>query len=106
VTQTAVASANDVAGETPAVPGAQDPAGLDDPRGAISFYADGSEGSLVWLQRLRDRFRHSVWPDPTPKESWGSAYGRFTLHKIRELFRMEDLTLGGLKREVEYLGRK
>ena len=82
------------------------PEELTYPRGAISFYADDSEASIVWLERLHDRFRHSVWLNPIPKESWGSAYGRYTLHKIREVFRMEDLTLGGLKRAVEYLGRK
>ncbi|HKH50074.1 MAG TPA: hypothetical protein VKM72_35940, partial [Thermoanaerobaculia bacterium] len=82
------------------------PEELTYPRGAISYYADDSEASLTWLQRLHDRFRHSVWLNPIPKESWGSAYGRFTLHKIREVFSMEDLTLGGLKRAVELLGRK
>ncbi len=75
------------------------------PRGAISYYADDAEASLTWLQRLHDRFRHSVWLNPIPKESWGSAAGSFTLHKIREVFRMEDLTLAGLKRAVEFLGR-
>jgi uncharacterized protein with von Willebrand factor type A (vWA) domain len=76
------------------------------PRGAIYYYdADDDEPSLVWLRRLRDRFRHSVWLNPIPKESWQSAYGRFTIQKIRELFPMEDLTLGGIKRAVERLNR-
>lgn len=81
------------------------PEELTYPRGAISFYAEDEEPSIVWLQRLRDRFRHSVWLNPIPKTDWGSSYGRYTLHKIREVFRMEDLTLGGIKRAVEYLGR-
>lgn len=72
-------------------------------RGAIDFLSEDDEPSLVWLQRLRDRFRHSVWLNPIPRESWGSVYGNFTLHKVGEVFRMEDLTLGGIKKAVEHL---
>lgn len=79
------------------------PEELTYPRGAISFYADDGEPSLRWLERLRDRFRHSVWLNPTPRESWPQTYGRETLHRIAEVFRMEDLTLGGIKRAVEHL---
>jgi uncharacterized protein with von Willebrand factor type A (vWA) domain len=76
------------------------------PRGAIYYYdADDAESSLAWLQRLRDRFRHSVWLNPIPKEDWKGTYGRMTIHKIGEVFPMEDLTIGGIKRAVERLGR-
>lgn len=75
-------------------------------RGAIDYMAEDDEPSIVWLQRLRDRFRHSVWLNPIPKESWRETYGNFTLHKIGEVFRMEDLTLGGIKRAVEFLRGK
>ena len=37
------------------------------PRGAITWGDEDEEASLVWLQRLRDRFRHSVWLNPIPK---------------------------------------
>jgi uncharacterized protein len=72
-------------------------------RGAIDYLAEDDEPSIAWLQRLRDRFRHSVWLNPIPKESWRDAYGNFTLHRIAEVFPMEDLTLGGIKRAVETL---
>jgi len=75
-------------------------------RGAIDYMAEDDEPSLAWLQRLRDRFRHSVWLNPIPKESWRGTYGNFTLHKIGEVFPMEDLTLGGIKRAVETLRGK
>lgn len=76
------------------------------PRGALYYYdADDEEPSVAWLRRLSDRFRHSVWLNPIPKESWGSAYGRFTIQKVGEVFPMEDLTLGGIKRAVERLNR-
>ncbi|HEY0782798.1 MAG TPA: hypothetical protein VGE98_10105 [Thermoanaerobaculia bacterium] len=73
------------------------------PGGAIEYGADDAEPSVVWLRRLRDRFRHSVWLNPIPKEAWGESYGRSTLRAIAEVFPMEDLTLGGLKRAVEKL---
>ena len=76
------------------------------PGGAITWGADDHESSLRWLERLRDRFRHTVWLNPIPKELWPEAYGRTTIKRISEVFRMEDLTLGGIKRAVEHLNRK
>ncbi|HEX9941979.1 MAG TPA: hypothetical protein VGG03_08185 [Thermoanaerobaculia bacterium] len=75
------------------------------PGGAISYWEPDEEPSLRWLERLRDRFRHAVWLNPIPKESWPEAYGRTTIRRIGEVFRMEDLTLGGIKRAVEWLNR-
>jgi uncharacterized protein with von Willebrand factor type A (vWA) domain len=76
------------------------------PRGSISGWVDDHEPSLVWLQRLRDRFNHSVWLNPVPRDAWAATYGRTTIQRIGEVFRMEDLTLGGIKRAVEHLNRK
>jgi uncharacterized protein len=75
------------------------------PGGSISYWDDDAEPSLRWLEKLRDRFRHSVWLNPIPKENWPDAYGRTTIRRIGEVFRMEDLTLGGIKRAVEWLNR-
>lgn len=76
------------------------------PRGSISWGDEDEEASLVWLQRLRDRFRHSVWLNPIPREDWKGAYGGTTIRRIGEVFRMEDLTLGGIRRAVEHLSSK
>jgi len=76
------------------------------PGGAITWGTQDAEPSLRWLERLRDRFRHSAWLNPIPKENWPEAYGRTTIKRIGEAFRMEDLTLGGIKRAVEWLNRK
>ncbi|HVG07455.1 MAG TPA: hypothetical protein VNM67_07100 [Thermoanaerobaculia bacterium] len=75
-------------------------------RGAITWGDEDEEASLVWLQRLRDRFRHSVWLNPIPKEDWKGAYGGTTIRRIGEVFQMEDLTLGGIRRAVEHLNGK
>jgi uncharacterized protein len=76
------------------------------PGGAITWGTQDAEPSLRWLERLRDRFRHSAWLNPIPKENWPEAYGRTTIKRIGQVFRMEDLTLGGIKRAVEWLNRK
>ena len=73
-------------------------------RGAVSWDADDDEPSVAWLRRLRHRFPHSVWLNPIPKEDWPAAYGRPTIEAVGELFPMEDLTLGGIKRAVALLG--
>jgi len=73
--------------------------------GAISYWEPDEEPSLRWLERLRDRFRHAVWLNPVPKEIWAEAYGRTTIRRIGEVFRMEDLSLGGIRRAVEWLNR-
>ena len=81
------------------------PEELIHPGGSIWYGDEEAEPSLRWLQRLRDRFRHAVWVNPIPKELWRDAYGRATIQKIGEVFTMEDLTLGGIKRAVARLTR-
>ena len=75
------------------------------PSGSIYFGEEEGEASLRWLERLRDRFRHAAWLNPIPKELWRDVYGRATIQKIGEVFHMEDLTLGGIKRAVAWLTR-
>ncbi len=76
------------------------------PRGSIAWGDEDAEASVVWLRRLRDRFRHSVWLNPISKEDWRTAYGSTTIKHIGEVFPMEDLTLAGIKRAVERLNGK
>lgn len=73
------------------------------PRGSISWGDEDAEASIVWLRRLRDRFRHSVWLNPISREDWRTTYGSTTVKRIGEVFPMEDLTLSGIKRAVEKL---
>lgn len=79
------------------------------PGGSLYYFGDNrdeeSETSLRWLERLRDRFRHAIWLNPIPKELWPDAYGRTTIKKVGEVFPMEDLTPGGIKRAVAQLTR-
>ena len=83
------------------------PEELCSPYGSIYFNAgDDQEASFEWLKRIADRFKYAVWLNPIPKESWENAYGYWTIRKIREVFHMEDMTINGIKRAVEYLNSR
>lgn len=67
----------------------------------VGIYND--RPGIDWLVRLNNHYKHNVWYNPKPKERWDSAYGRATLGKIREIFPMYDLSLGGLEQGIKKL---
>jgi uncharacterized protein with von Willebrand factor type A (vWA) domain len=73
------------------------------PHGSLDLRADDAQPSLAQLKRLRERFSRAVWLNPIPRDSWREVHGSLTLARIGEVFPMEDLTLGGIKRAVERL---
>jgi uncharacterized protein len=83
------------------------PEELDAPGGEISTYGGFDQPpSWYWLRRLSQRFPHTCWLNPIPRPHWDNAYGAYTLRRIRELFHMEDMTLGGIKGMVDFLSEK
>ena len=75
--------------------------------GSLSHYGGRQQKpSTYWLGKIAERFPHACWLNPIPADSWGQSYGSHTLHRIRDIFRMEDMTLGGIKRMVEFLSEK
>jgi uncharacterized protein with von Willebrand factor type A (vWA) domain len=74
--------------------------------GSIYFDDEEEEPSVYWLKKIKDSFKHTIWLNPINKEEWDSAYGSYTISKIRDIFQMEDLTLKGIKNAVEYLNQK
>jgi len=85
------------------------PEELEAPGGAITYYNYNDQrhpASIYWLKRLAERFPHACWLNPIPREQWGDTYGAYTLNRIRDLFHMEDMTLGGIKGMVEFLSEK
>ena len=62
--------------------------------------------SLQCLERLSQRFKRAVWLNPIAAEEWSWAHGRQTRDQIGRVFLMEDLTLRGIKRAAEFLGRE
>jgi hypothetical protein len=79
------------------------PEELFSPRGAIEYDINDIEPGKVWLQKIRDRFRYSVWLNPIRNSHWSDTYGNRTIRAIRQIYHMEDLTLGGIKNAVAYL---
>ncbi|MBX7254987.1 MAG: hypothetical protein K1Y02_01405 [Candidatus Hydrogenedentes bacterium] len=79
------------------------PEELESPYGSLYAYAQDPNPSIYWLMRVADRFRHTVWLNPIPRDAWGRIYGSYTLNRVREFIHMEDMTLGGIKGMVEYL---
>lgn len=79
------------------------PEELETPHGSLYHYARDARPSAYWLRRFAERFKHSVWLNPIPRAHWPNAYGGYTLNRIRQIFHMEDMTLGGIKGMVEYL---
>ncbi len=71
--------------------------------GNINLGEEETESSLYWLERIRERFRHTVWLNPMRRDMWPSA--SMTLRRIAEIFPMEEMTLGGIRRAVERLNR-
>ena len=78
---------------------------LYSPYGSINYGEESAEPGIYWLRRLRERFTHCVWLNPLPREQWLDGRGPWTLRQIRAVFPMEDMTLAGIKRAVEVLGR-
>jgi uncharacterized protein with von Willebrand factor type A (vWA) domain len=59
-----------------------------------------SEERLKFLART---FRHSVWLNPQPEDTWGYTW---TIGVIGKIFPMFDLTLDGLDKAVRYLMKR
>lgn len=74
--------------------------------GSISWYETDHQPGIHCLQMLKNHFPYSVWLNPIPREHWRSAWGAYTIHKVAEIFHMEDMTLSGIKNAVEYLSHQ
>lgn len=74
--------------------------------GSLTYDDTDAYPSFNYLKRLEKRFPHAVWLNPIPKHQWQHVHGAWTLNKIREVFHMEDLTLGGIRQAVEYMDRQ
>lgn len=83
------------------------PEELESPGGAIDNYFDFNRPpSTYWLQKLSQRFPRSCWLNPIPRDQWEYAHGAYTISRMRNLFPMEDMTLGGIKGMAERLSER
>ncbi len=77
------------------------PAELMVSNGAIDYFSKVRVPGRDWLLQLRNHFAHSVWLNPIPRSRW--PHESRTIQQIGEIFPMEDLTLAGIRRAVEWL---
>jgi uncharacterized protein len=83
------------------------PEELCSPYGLIYFNANyDGEPSINWLEKIRKKFKYSIWLNPITTDKWDDAFGVWTINKIRQIFHMEDLTLNGIKNAVEFLNSR
>lgn len=54
-----------------------------------------------WLKELREAYPVSAWLNPIPKHRW--QHESLTIHRIREIFPMQELTVGGIREAVACL---
>jgi hypothetical protein len=67
--------------------------------GAIDFDDRNSIAGLEWLRHIRQRVPNSIWLNPEPSRRWNEP----SIHMIRRLFPMYELTLDGLTEAVDVL---
>jgi len=67
--------------------------------GAIDYGHQNQDTGLTWLMRLRRRCPNSVWLNPEPRRIWNAP----TIHLIRQVFPMYELTLDGLTESIDVL---
>jgi uncharacterized protein with von Willebrand factor type A (vWA) domain len=81
---------------------AMSPYELVQPGGSVEYIND--EPGVMWLKRLFDAYRHTIWLNPEPERSWN--YTRSTQMVLEALGpRMFPLTLDGLQRGIAALRR-
>jgi len=69
--------------------------------GAIDYFSKMRVPGRDWLWQVRNYFSHSVWLNPIPRARWPRESQ--TIYQIGEIFPMEELTLAGIRRAVEWL---
>jgi len=72
------------------------PSELTSVNGAIYYYHRNETPGLVWLKRVREHFRKTVWLNPIPKANWWS----YTIAMVGKVFPMFPLTVDGLEEAV------
>lgn len=68
--------------------------------GAIDYWYHNDTSGIVWLKRLKDKFKNIIWLNPIPARAWGHVQ---TTRMIHGIFPMFELTLDGLDDGVKYL---
>ena len=68
--------------------------------GAVDYWYHNDEPGVVWLQRLRDKFKDIIWFNPLQQKSWNYIQ---SVKIVRSFFPMFELTLDGIEDGIKYL---
>ncbi|HPS56536.1 MAG TPA: VWA domain-containing protein [Spirochaetota bacterium] len=68
--------------------------------GAIDYWYHNDTPGVVWMQRIKEKFKDIIWINPLPKRSWDYVH---TIRMVRDIFPMFELTLDGLDEGVKFL---
>ena len=73
--------------------------------GALDWNMMDNEPGLLWLERLAKHFPHAVWLNPVPQKWWNPRdyYGGYSIHLVRKVFPMYELTVDGLEQAMKGL---
>ncbi|MEZ4743160.1 MAG: VWA domain-containing protein [Bdellovibrionota bacterium] len=80
---------------------AMSPYELTMPGGSVDWYHHNEDAGIVWLRRLKEHFKRSVWLNPEPEEYWNIASNRM----VRQVYPMFPLSIEGIEMAVEHLRR-
>jgi uncharacterized protein with von Willebrand factor type A (vWA) domain len=64
--------------------------------GNILFERSNILTGQEWLNKIKKKYRKSVWLNPIPKEEWERLYGGKSIQTIKDIYPMYELTVSGL----------
>ena len=68
--------------------------------GAVDYWYHNDIPGVIWLQRIKDKFKDSIWLNPLPSRAWDQTN---SIRIVRQVFPMFELTLEGLDEGVKFL---
>lgn len=68
--------------------------------GAIDYWYYNDTPGIVWMQRIKEKFKDIIWVNPLPKRNWEYVH---SIRMVRDIFPMFELTLDGLDEGVKFL---
>lgn len=68
--------------------------------GAIDYWYYNDTPGIVWLQRMKEKFKDAIWLNPLPSRSWNYVQ---SVRMIRQVYPMFELTLDGLDDGIKFL---
>ena len=68
--------------------------------GAVDYWYHNDVPGIIWLQRIKEKFKDAIWLNPVPSRRWDQTT---SIRMVRQVFPMFELTLEGLDEGVKFL---